>query len=131
MEFISNKEALEALNRGERVQFHFGEKSIEINKDTNFEDLRWWLGANFTLTLNDVVNGKYSIIKENTDSADSREYFVVFEEHDPIRVKVNWDINIPNNPDHDQILQNWITDNYGPVADYEYWEITICEKHEV
>lgn len=62
---------------------------------------------------------------------DTREYFVVFEQFDPIRVKVDWDVNLPNNPDHDQLLQLWITENYGPVADYQYWELSTTDKHRI
>lgn len=81
MQFITQKEALEALRRGERVQFHFGNKSIEINRDTTFEELRWGLMEYFTLTSNDVINGKYSIIEERHEEMEKEYGYVVVKMH--------------------------------------------------
>ncbi|MDT0160334.1 hypothetical protein [Bacillus sp. AG4(2022)] len=61
----------------------------------------------------------------------NRQYFVVFEEHDSIVVTVKEDVNRPNNPDCEQVLETWIIDHYGHVANYEYWEISTCEKYEI
>ncbi|MFS1513657.1 hypothetical protein VQL36_14625 [Chengkuizengella sp. SCS-71B] len=59
-----------------------------------------------------------------------KKYFVVLKNHDPIRVKVNWDVNLPNNPDYDDILQNWIEHNYGEI-NYDAWEISDFECHSI
>lgn len=63
--FITREQAEKALEQGKRVQFHWRDETTEINKETSFEDLRWNLrhkNAVFCLTVNDVVNGSYSII---------------------------------------------------------------------
>lgn len=59
---LTREEALKALKEGRRVQFHWRDKLTEISLDTTLDDLRWNLMANLKLTVNDVVNGKYSII---------------------------------------------------------------------
>lgn len=58
---------------------------------------------------------------------DERNYFVAFEDHDEIIVTVKDDVNRPNNPDCEQVLSEWLSENYGS-AHYEYWEITNIEK---
>ncbi|MBB5148631.1 hypothetical protein [Ureibacillus thermosphaericus] len=65
--FISRNEAEKALSEGKRVKFHWNGLSVEIDKLTTLNDLRWLLRekkAMFYLTVNDVVNGKYSIINK-------------------------------------------------------------------
>ncbi|WCK57246.1 hypothetical protein PP175_29080 (plasmid) [Aneurinibacillus sp. Ricciae_BoGa-3] len=59
-----------------------------------------------------------------------RQYFVIVGDNDPIVVTVKDDVNRPNNPDCDEVLTSWITNNYGYV-NYQYWEIDTCEKHEI
>jgi hypothetical protein len=61
----------------------------------------------------------------------NKQYFVVFEEHDSIVVTVKENVDRPNNPDCEQVLETWITDNYGYASGCEYWEIGTCEKHEI
>lgn len=58
---------------------------------------------------------------------DERKYFVVFEHADEIIVTVKDDVNRPNNPDCEQVLSEWLSENYGS-DEYEYWEITNIEK---
>ncbi|RKO61808.1 ASCH/PUA domain-containing protein [Caldibacillus debilis] len=62
MDFITREEAQEALKRGERVLFHYQGKSTEVTLDTDLNDLRDAFLAKF-LTIDDVVNGKYSILR--------------------------------------------------------------------
>lgn len=59
-----------------------------------------------------------------------RRYFVSFENDDSIVVNVNEDVNRPNNPSCDEVLESWVTDNYGTVR-YEYSEIETCEIVEL
>ncbi|PAV30300.1 hypothetical protein CIL05_07470 [Virgibacillus profundi] len=61
-DFITREEALKALKKGKRVQFHWKDKVAEISPDTTLNELRWNLMANLKLLVSDVVNGKYSII---------------------------------------------------------------------
>lgn len=60
--FLTRKEALEALEKGKRVNFHWRDKTTEITLNTTLNDLRWNLMANLKLIVDDVTNGKYSII---------------------------------------------------------------------
>lgn len=64
MDFITYEDAREALKRGERVLFHYQGKSTEVTLDTDLNDLRYAFLANLTLTIDDVVNGKYSILEK-------------------------------------------------------------------
>jgi hypothetical protein len=60
--FISRKEALQALNEGKRVRFHWRKKVVEITLNTTLDDLRWSLMARLKLLVSDVTKGQYSII---------------------------------------------------------------------
>ena len=65
MSFITRKEAQEALEKGQRVHFHWKGKAVEVTKETTLADLRWALAdkkAVFALRVVDVTNGQYSII---------------------------------------------------------------------
>ncbi|MBR2246302.1 MAG: hypothetical protein IJ880_04640 [Bacilli bacterium] len=61
--FLTREEALKALKKGSRVQFHWRGKTTEITLNTTLNDLRWNLMANLKLLVSEVTNGKYSIIK--------------------------------------------------------------------
>lgn len=63
MNYITYEEAQEALKHGERVLFHYQGKSTEVTLDTDLNDLRDTFLAELTLTISDVVNGKYSILR--------------------------------------------------------------------
>jgi len=63
MDFITREKAQEALKRGERVLFHYQGKSTEITLDTDLNDLRNAFLTKLTLTIDDVVNGNYSILR--------------------------------------------------------------------
>jgi hypothetical protein len=63
VDFITYEDAREALKRGERVLFHYQGKSTEVTLDTDLNDLRDAFLAKLTLTIDDVVNGKYSILR--------------------------------------------------------------------
>lgn len=62
---ISHIDANNALLNGQRVNFHWRGLSVEVNKSTTLEDLRWLLRDKksvWYLTVKDVVSGNYSII---------------------------------------------------------------------
>lgn len=56
-----------------------------------------------------------------------RKYFVWFKEEDCVIVNVKDDVNRPNNPDCESVLQGWIHENYGNKA-YEYFELDAVES---
>jgi hypothetical protein len=60
-----------------------------------------------------------------------RQFFVSFKDEDAITVSVKEDVNRPNNPDCDQVLEEWIASNYGVGIGYEYWEVDTCEKYVI
>lgn len=57
-----------------------------------------------------------------------RQYFVAFEDADEIIITVKDDVNRPNNLDCDQVLHDWINENYGSDAVYDYWELSLTER---
>ncbi|WP_044737130.1 hypothetical protein [Geobacillus kaustophilus] len=64
MAYITYDEAREALENGKRVLFHYQGKSTEVTLDTSLEELRDAFLAKLTLTMNDVITGKYSLLKD-------------------------------------------------------------------
>lgn len=52
--------------------------------------------------------------------SDETTYVVVVENEDDFLVTVKDDVNRPNNPDCEQVLRNWIYENYGS-RECEYW----------
>jgi hypothetical protein len=57
-----------------------------------------------------------------------RKYFVVMEDKDPIVVTVKEDVNRHNNPDCEDVLDDYMVENYGLNVKYEHHEIDTCEQ---
>lgn len=89
MNYITREEAINALERGERVRFHFNSRSIEVTKSTTLSELRFALLANLTLTVRDVENGQYSIIKQHDLKTWSEYYQAVVEGDKTFEIRVN------------------------------------------
>ncbi|MFS0784763.1 hypothetical protein [Bacillus sp. 1P06AnD] len=56
-----------------------------------------------------------------------RKYFVVMENKEPIVVTVKDDVNRPNNPSCEDVLDDYIVDNYGFIG-YGFYEIDTCDQ---
>jgi hypothetical protein len=54
-------------------------------------------------------------------------YFVIIKNNDPIVITVKDDVNRPNNPTCDDVLDDYMVENYGFV-EYEHYEIATCEQ---
>lgn len=48
-----------------------------------------------------------------------RRFIVLLEKKEDVIVEVKDDVNRPNNPDCETVLENWVNENYGNVK-YEY-----------
>lgn len=57
---------------------------------------------------------------------EERTYFVLIDWEDPIVVTVKGNVNRPNNPDCDDILNDYMVENYGLNVEYEHFEISTC-----
>jgi len=57
------KEAKEAVESGKKVLFHHRGKAVEVDKNTDFQDLQWKHFGTFGLTWNDILNGQYTLMK--------------------------------------------------------------------
>lgn len=60
------------------------------------------------------------ILEVLEQKVDETTYVVVVENEDDFLVTVKDDVNRPNNPDCEQVLRNWIYENYGS-RECEYW----------
>ncbi|MBO0602746.1 hypothetical protein I2483_13845 [Sporosarcina sp. E16_3] len=76
------------------------------------------------------VEGFQTYTVSECKNAMGREYLVTFEDVDSIVVSVKEDINRPNNPDCEEVLREFIEDNYG-YKKYDYIEISTCERFNV
>ena len=61
MDVITWKEAIKTSKEGKQVYFHHNGKTVPVNQDTTTSELRWKHFGQFGLTLDDVVNGKYTV----------------------------------------------------------------------
>lgn len=59
-----------------------------------------------------------------------RKYAVLLKNEDPMIISVKDDVNRPNNPDCDAVLQEWIHENYG-YREYDYFELDSAETLEI
>lgn len=59
-----------------------------------------------------------------------RRYIVLFKKREDLIVEVKDDVNRPNNPDCDTVLENWISENYGN-AEYEYLRLDDLETIKI
>ncbi|MDF0729019.1 hypothetical protein PY093_20645 [Cytobacillus sp. S13-E01] len=81
---------------------------------------------------NTILKGKFcKTCVLNVIEAGYKKFFVVFDNNEPVVLNVKEDVNRPNNPDCEQIIQNWITDNYGPNAKCNWWEIKVCDSYDI
>lgn len=58
-------------------------------------------------------------------------YFVTFKKYEPIFVWVEDDVNRPNNLDCDQVLEDWIVQNYCKLENCNYSWIDIVSYAEM
>jgi hypothetical protein len=58
------EEARQKVAEGETVLFHHREKVVPVGKDTKLSDLQWMHFGAFGLTWQDIVNGKYSVVRD-------------------------------------------------------------------
>lgn len=56
------------------------------------------------------------------------KYFVIMKNEDPMVVTVKEDVNRPNNPNTEDVLDDYMVENYGLKVDYEHYELDTCEK---
>lgn len=56
-----------------------------------------------------------------------KEYFVIIDGQNPIIVSVN---SKPNEPNCEQVLENWLDDNHKYKICY-YWQVDTCERHHL
>lgn len=63
------------------------------------------------------THGEYYVKEEKVMS---KKYLVVMDGWNEFTVDVLWDVNIPNNPSSEEILEEWIMENYG-YKKYEYY----------
>lgn len=47
------------------------------------------------------------------------EYFIIMPDEDTFILKIHENINRPNNPDNDEIIQEYMLNNYGTSTLYE------------
>ncbi|MBM7715341.1 hypothetical protein JOC94_002328 [Bacillus thermophilus] len=60
IDYIGYEEAMEAVKEGKIVFFYYRGMSVEIKPNCDLEYLRGKLMAHLSLTINDVIKGKYS-----------------------------------------------------------------------
>lgn len=60
-----------------------------------------------------------------------RQYFVLLDGEDPMIITVKDDVNRPNNPDCDAVLEEWVHANYGHRIFFDYWELGTCGSQQI
>lgn len=86
---ITREEAYQALHNGERVRFHFKDKSVEIDLHTGTSELRSQLSSHMELTLKDVINGVFSIIKEHHLKIEPQYFLDIIKNNKSFEIRKN------------------------------------------
>ncbi|MGX8126468.1 hypothetical protein ACWTV9_09425 [Clostridioides difficile] len=86
---------------------------------------KFYKNRNQNMSIEELLSEieRWSIKKINS-------YVICFDEHDSIQLDIVQDINRPNNPEDDTLLERYIEDNYGYVK-YEVIDLDTIEKVEL
>jgi hypothetical protein len=55
-------------------------------------------------------------------------YLVTMKDNDPFIVNVKDDVNRPNNPSCEDVLDDYMVENYGLNVEYWYYDLDTCEQ---
>ncbi|VIG20463.1 Uncharacterised protein [Clostridioides difficile] len=67
---------------------------------------------------------------ERWSNEKKNSYVICFAEHDSIQLDIVQDINRPNNPEDDTLIEEYVENNYG-YAKYEVINLETVEKVEL
>lgn len=63
------------------------------------------------------------------EDAQRLDYLVIMEEENHFLVNVWWSINLPNNPTPDEILEDFVKENFGDKK-FEYFYLNDAHEYE-
>lgn len=103
---MCNKKEKEVYEKNRECEFYVSKKWKSISIDELWIEIEKW--------TNEKVN----------------RYIIYFSEHDSIQLGIVQDVNRPNNPEDDAIIEEYIENNYGN-AKYEIIDLDSMEKIKI
>lgn len=100
---ICNKKEKEVYKENRKCEFYESKKWKSMNIDEFWIEMERW--------TNEKVN----------------RYIIYFSEHDSIQIDIVQDINRPNNPTDDEVIEEYVENNYGYVK-YEVIDLGTVEN---
>lgn len=100
---ICNKKEKEVYKENRKCEFYESKKWKSMNIDEFWIEMERW--------TNEKVN----------------RYIIYFSEHDSIQIDIVQDINRPNNPTDDEVIEEYVENNYGYVK-YEVIDLSTVEN---
>lgn len=60
---------------------------------------------------------------EDVVSYEFKDYIINFEEHESIKLRIKQDVNRPNNPEDDSLIEEYVTNNYALGTEFTVIEL--------
>ncbi len=58
-------------------------------------------------------------------------YLLTHPDHDPFQLRVINSVNLPNNPEFDDLIEEWLVNNYGNLDGWKYYCLSLTKMRTI